>query len=91
MMTWVLHPCDLLHPHDCTICEVGMRKPILEMRKLNLSRMKRNFLEIPRFPEQNQGSELFGPIPKCYPLQPSWFLPEASPREDSVGRQGVHE
>lgn len=44
----VLHPRDLLHPHDCTICEVSMREPILEMKKLNLSRMKRNFLEIPR-------------------------------------------
>lgn len=25
-----------------------MREPILEMKKLNISRMKRNFLEIPR-------------------------------------------
>lgn len=33
VMKWTLHPYDLLHPHDCTICEVGMREPILAIKK----------------------------------------------------------
>lgn len=55
---------DLPHPHNCTICEVGMRDSISEMRKLKLSGMKRNSLKIPRFTEQNQGSEAGWPDSK---------------------------
>lgn len=51
----------LLHPRDYNhICKEGMTNPILEIRKLKLSKMKRNSLEIPRFTEQDQDSEPFG-------------------------------
>lgn len=46
----------LLPPQDCNnICKEGMANPILEMRKLKLSKMKT--LNLPRFAEQNQDSE----------------------------------
>lgn len=66
-----------------------MTHPILEMRKLRLSKMKRNSLELPGSTEQNQNSDPVGPIPKCFPPQLTVFWKSAKLQKLPAGRAGA--
>lgn len=73
--------CNLLHPHNYSICDTGLRDPILEMRKLKLSRMKGKSLELSIFKEQEHNSEPGWPDSKVLFSTTHCITPENSPRE----------